>query len=84
MNWKKVINKTTSLCADTYEITINGADRFRMNSRSDDIGIEIAKGKNDNIIIRSDCWLPAMGIGNLLSWFNEMGYSYTQARCWPK
>lgn len=84
MNWTEVINKATNLCTDTYEITINGIDRFRMNSRSDDIDIEIAKGQNDNIIIRSDYWLPAMGIGILLSWLNEKHYPYTQVRNWLK
>ena len=78
MNWEEVIAQATKLCSGTYKIGVDG-DRFRMDARRSEVSIEVEKA-DENIVVRSDYWLPATGIGLLLNWFNEKGYSYSHIR----
>lgn len=84
MDWAEVINQATHLCAGSYKIAVCSNNSFAMQSRRSEVHLSIEKDNNDHIVIKSDYWIPATGIGLLLNWFEEKHYPYTLSRDWPK
>ena len=82
-DWQKMIAVIRNLYSGAYHITTEGNYCF-MDSKFSPINIRIEKGSTDkHVIITSDSWIDATGIGLFLTWLKENDYLYDYSRRWP-
>jgi hypothetical protein len=82
-DWQEMITAIRNLYSGTYHITTEGSCCF-MDSKFSSINVQIEKGSTDkHVTITSDSWIDATGVGLLLIWLQENGYSYNYSRRWP-